>query len=98
MDSKGKAPKPRYKHETVLTPSGSLFVLGGISGEERFLDAFEFNIETHVWSPVLLSLCSSLIPPLDNSPGLYKGRYGFTASPYERHVIIFGVFPANQKR
>ena len=81
LEPKGKPPKPRYKHEAVLTPQGNIFILGGISGDERFLDVFEFNTENNVWSPIM---------PVVSDSTIYRGRYGFTADLYDKCIVIFG--------
>jgi len=82
IETKGKIPKSRYKHEIILLPNGNLFLIGGISGEERFLDTFEFNIETKTWSQI----------PLIDTQKIFNGRYGFSAISHENHLYIFGVF------
>lgn len=51
MPCSGALPSPRYFHSSAVF-ANKMYVFGGYNGSERLADMYEYDFETHVWSPI----------------------------------------------
>lgn len=78
LASQSTEPGARYKHACFLSPrseylpSPGLIILGGKSGDRRYVDAFEFSFSLNKWAQIALS------DPQSDSKRLFNGRFAHT--------------------